>query len=116
MQNPSHIYIPDTGDIVYIDLNPTKGHEQKGRRPILVLSPKTYNEKSELVIAVPITTSKKNYPFEVEIQTKKINGVILTDQIRSLSWIERHTSFIDKASFETISKVKDLLDLLILKH
>ncbi len=116
MQNSSRIYIPDVGDIVYIDLNPTKGHEQRGGRPILVLSPKTYNEKSELIIAVPITTSKKGYPFEVEIQTKKIKGIILADQIRSLSWIERNVSFIDTASFGTISKVKELLDLLIIKN
>jgi hypothetical protein len=61
----SNPYIPSRGDIVYLDFDPTKGHEQKGLRPAFVLSPRAYNEKSSLALFMPITKQQKGYPFEV---------------------------------------------------
>lgn len=104
-------YIPDKGDIVWIDLEPHIGHEQAGLRPALVLSPKKYNQKVRLAIFCPITTQKKNYTFEVSIpDVLKVNGVILSDQVKSLAWQKRRTKFICKVPNEI---VKDVIDKLI---
>jgi len=87
-------YIPERGDIVWINFDPQSGHEQKGKRPAIVLSPKEYNKKVGLGLFCPITSKIKNYPFEVEISSKKINGVVLSDQIKSFDWRTREIEFI----------------------
>lgn len=62
-------YVPQRGDAVWINFNPQAGHEQAGRRPAAVLSPRTYNEKTSLAILCPITNQVKGYPFEVAVLT-----------------------------------------------
>jgi mRNA interferase MazF len=89
-------YIPESGDIVWLDFNPQLGHEQRGRRPALTLSFKEYNEKVGLGIFCLITSKVKNYPFEVKIMGEKINGCVLSDQIKSLDWTVRNVEFIEK--------------------
>ena len=90
-------YIPERGDIVWIDLNPQAGHEQSGRRPALVVSPKDYNKKVGLAIFCPITNQIKGYPFEVALPTGlKVAGAVLSDQIKNLDWTVRNTFFICK--------------------
>lgn len=80
-------YIPDRGDIVWLDFNPQAGYEQAGHRPALVVSPKAYNEKVGLALFCPITSNVKGYPFEVVLPEKhKVSGAILSDQIKSLDW------------------------------
>ena len=105
-------YIPDRGDICWASLDPTLGHEQKGRRPVLVLSPKIYNNLSGLALICPITSKIKPYPYVVLLGDK---GVILTDQIRSVSWQRRNLKFVNKAPTEILtnvfSKIKILLDV-----
>jgi mRNA interferase MazF len=101
-------YIPEQGDIVWIELDPTKGHEQQGRRPALVLSRGVYNTPSHLMQVAPITSHPKGYPFEVAVHTKKIQGVILADQLRSLDWSVRGVTLIAKAPPEVVSRVRDL--------
>ena len=87
-------YIPERGDLVWITLDPQAGHEQKGRRPALVLSPGLYNEKVGLAILCPITTKLKGYPFEVVIpEGLEIEGVILSDQVKCLDWQIRNAEF-----------------------
>jgi len=84
------IYIPDRGDIVWLEFNPQAGHEQAGLRPALVISPAAYNSLVGLALMCPITSKIKGYPFEVLIPKKfKINGAILADQIKSLDWRTR---------------------------
>ena len=100
-------YIPERGDIVWIDFSPHKGHEQAHRRPALVLSSKLYNQKTGMMIAVPITSKIKQYPFEIEIKTKKLNGAILVDQIRNLDWRARDTAFIEKSSPALITEARE---------
>ena len=74
----SNPYIPNRGDLVYLDFDPTKGQEQKGLRPAFVLSPRAYNEKSYLALFIPITKQQKGYPFEVSLPTGlKVRGVNL---------------------------------------
>jgi len=76
---------PDRGDVVWIGLSPQAGHEQAGRRPVLVLSPLAYNQKVGLALCCPITSQQKGYPFEVELPADApITGVILADQVKCL--------------------------------
>jgi len=108
------IYIPNWGDIVWINFNPQAGHEQAGRMPALILSPKIYNSKAGLAILCPITNNKKGYPFEVQIPTSlSVSGVVLSDQVKSMDWRIRDTKFIcklDKSSVEQV--LQKLLSLL----
>ncbi len=80
-------FVPDRGDVVWLAFDPQTGHEQSGRRPALVLSPKAYNAKTNLALFCPVTSRIKGYPFEVNLPTDgKITGAILSDQIKSLDW------------------------------
>jgi mRNA interferase MazF len=107
-------YIPDRGDVVWLDFNPQTGHEQMGRRPAIVISPAKYNEKTSLAILCPITTQIKGYPFEVKIpENDNISGVILSDQVKSLDWRVRNAEFITKTPEKVIQEVMKKLNLLI---
>jgi len=106
-------YIPAAGDIVWIDFNPTKGHEQAKLRPALVLSPDIYNKKTGMAVMCPITSQVKSYPFEVLLKNKKIIGTVLVDQIRSLDWKARGVKYC-KASAVVLSEVREKLSALIL--
>jgi mRNA interferase MazF len=81
-------YVPDAGDVVWLNFTPQAGHEQAGRRPALVLSPAAYNDKTSLMICCPMTTQIKNYPFEVLIGGTP-PSVVLADQLKSLDWRRR---------------------------
>jgi len=107
-------YVPDRGDIVWLQFNPQSGHEQAGKRPALVLSPKLYNGKVGLALLCPLTTKKKGYPFEVELpQDLPIEGVILADQVKSLDWKARQATFICNAPAEVVRKVLEKVNLLL---
>ena len=106
-------YIPERGDIVWLNFNPQSGHEQKGKRPAVVISPKKYNEKTGLGLFCPITSKIKNYPFEVSIDNKKINGVVLSDQIKSLDWETRKIEFIIKANRDEVDDIIDKIGVLL---
>ena len=83
-------FIPERGDIVWITMAPAAGHEQSGRRPALVLSPADYNGKVGLAILCPVTSKVKGYPFEVRIpEGLPVEGVVLSDQAKSLDWRAR---------------------------
>ena len=100
-------YVPDRGDLVWLNFNPSRGREQQGRRPAIVLTPKSYNRVSELAIFLPITSKRKGYPFEVALpKTLSIQGVVLVDQIKSLDWQNRDITFIEKASLETLDLIR----------
>jgi len=106
-------YSPDRGDVVWLDYDPQRGHEQAGKRPAIVLSPKEYNQKVGLALFFPITSQVKNYPFEVAIALTKITGVILADQIKSLDWKARHVKYIESAPLEIFEEVKTKLGWLL---
>ena len=107
------IYIPKQGDIVWLDFDLSKGHEQKGRRPAFVLSSEKYNKKIGLALFCPVTSVDKNYPFEIFLVNDKINGVILTDQIKSYDWNKRNLEFITKSNNDVISDVIKKVKILI---
>ena len=98
-------YVPERGDIVWLDFNPQLGHEQRGRRPALTISFKEYNGKIGLGLFCPITSKVKGYPFEIEITGKTINGCVLSDQVKSLDWTVRNIEFIEKIDEDKISDV-----------
>jgi len=106
-------YSPERGDIVWLNFNPQSGHEQKGKRPALVISPKEYNEKVGLGLFCPITSKIKNYPFEVKIDSKKIDGVVLADQVKSLDWKTREIEFITKITPKKIDEVISKIGVLL---
>jgi mRNA interferase MazF len=111
----SMTYIPDSGDIVWLQFDPQSGHEQRGHRPALVLSPKAYNEKVGLAIFCPITSQIKGYPFEVVIpEGIEVKGAVLSDQVKSLDWKARNATIICKLPVdkfdEVIKKLKTLLN------
>jgi len=108
-----HNYIPDRGDIVWLDFNPQAGYEQQGKRPAVVISPQTYNKKTRLALFCPITSKEKGYPFEVKIETEKINGVVPSDRIKSLDWQQRGAEFIVKATEEEMNEIIKKLNVLI---
>jgi len=106
-------FIPDRGDIVWIDFNPQRGREQAKKRPAIVISPKIYNIKAGLALMCPITSKIKGYPFEVAVRDRKINGAVLCDQIRSLDWRARKVSLIQKANSATFIEVREKILLII---
>ena len=92
-------YVPDRGDIVWLNFDPQAGHEQAGYRPAFVISIADYNRKVGLAICCPITNQIKGYPFEVLLpEGLKAEGVILSDQVKNLDWRIRRAKFIDHAS------------------
>jgi len=108
-------YVPERGDFVWLDFDPQSGHEQAGHRPALVLSPRDYNRKVGLALICPVSTRVKGYPFEVKVASaKKITGVVLADQIKSLDWRARHATFVERAPnavvTEALAKAVALLE------
>jgi len=107
-------YVPDRGDIVWLQFNPQSGHEQAGHRSALVLSPASYNRASGLMLCCPMTSQKKGYPFEVAISDNPHQtSVVLADQVKSLGWKTRQAVKKGTASsnvmMETLSKLQTLL-------
>ena len=106
------VYVPDRGDVVWIDFDPVLGHEQGGHRPALVISPQAYNKTVGLMLCCPMTTKIKGYPFEVEIAGATKN-VALSDQITCVDWKTRKIAYKDKATTIEIDLVRSKLKVLI---
>ncbi len=99
-------YVPDRGDLVWLEFTPQTGSEQAGRRPALVISPKAYNAKVGLALFCPVTSRVKGYPFEVGLpEGIGVNSVVLADQLKSLDWRARKTKLIERASYELLAMV-----------
>jgi mRNA interferase MazF len=97
-----------------LTLDPTKGHEQQGRRTFLVLTPKSYNEKTSLAVGCPITNKTKGYPFEVAVSgIAAVTGVVLADQVKSLDWRARQADFIASLDAATVARVRVYIKTLL---
>jgi mRNA interferase MazF len=108
------MYVPERGDIVWLVFDPQMGREQAGRRPAVVLSPKSYNAKVGLAICCPITNQAKSYPFEVPLPAGgDVTGVILADHVRSVDWKGRQASFIAPLPVELLNEVLDRIEALL---
>ena len=79
-------YVPDAGDVAWLEFDPQAGHEQAGHRPALVISPASYNGKAGLMVCCPMTTQIKGHPFEVLTQVDGVDCAVLSDQVKSLDW------------------------------
>ena len=107
-------YVPDRGDLVFLDFDPQAGHEQRGIRPALVLSPASFNRTVGFALFCPVTSSVKSYPFEVRIPAGlKCTGVILSDQIKSLDWRARGVRYIDKLPQPEVNTVRQLIKTIL---
>jgi len=111
------LYIPERGDAVWLTLDPHAGHEQAGRRPAVVVSPRRYNGRSGLALFCPVTSQIKGYPFEVLLPSElPIDGAVLSDQVRSLDWRARKAARICALPSVTIEEVVGKLQTLLIKR
>ena len=106
-------YVPDRGHIVWITLSDGSGHEQAGRRPALVISPRIYNARSGMVLLCPITSQAKEYPFEVAVGAGRVRGVALVDQLRSIDWQVRRAQYAGRLSAGVFQEVQEKVKKLI---
>jgi mRNA interferase MazF len=107
-------YVPDRGDLVWLDFDPQAGHEQAGHRPAIALSPRGYNERTGLALFCPITSQSKGYPFEAALPPGlKLAGVILADQVKSFDWRARNAKRIGRAPADVTDGVLARLGLLL---
>lgn len=114
MKSKPATYVPDRGDLVWITLNPIAGHEQSGRRPALVVSPKSYNRKTGLCVLCPATRQAKGYAFEVEIANPGgMPSVVLADHLRNVDWRARNVQWILRVTqaelMEVVARINALL-------
>jgi mRNA interferase MazF len=106
-------YVPDAGDIVWLEFSPQRGHEQAGRRPAVVLSPVDYNRKTSLMICCPMTTHIKGYPFEVLIPRSTKASAVLSDQVKSLDWRVRGAARKGRVTASQLAEIRGKLRALI---
>lgn len=107
-------YIPKKGDFVALTFDPQSGHEQKGRRPALVVSNTLFNERTGLAIVCPLTATDRKYPFHVPVtDNPNVTGFVMVEQVKSVDYEERKIKMIGKASNDVLDVVLSLLDACI---
>lgn len=105
-------YVPDAGDIVWLQLDPQAGHEQAGHRPAVVLNPSSYNGRAGMILCCPTTTRIKGYPFEVALSGTP-PSVVLADQVKSQDWRARKAARKGQVSPAELAQVRAKLKALI---
>ena len=104
-------YVPRKGDLVALSLDPQSGHEQRGRRPALVISNDLFNRGTGLCIACPITTTRRDYPFHVPIpDDPNVRGLVMVEQVRSIDFRSRKAKRIGRISDQILAEVLSMLD------
>lgn len=107
-------YIPKQGDVVYLDFNPTKGHEQTGVRPAIIISNDIFNEHTKMVMVCPIISNNKYFPTHYCLEdTKNIKGSVLCEHIRSVDYEARNVKFVEKLSDNDFISIITLLNACI---
>lgn len=107
-------YIPQKGDFIILTFDPQSGHEQKGRRPAIVISNYLFNKHTGLAIVCPLTDTFRNFPFHVEIPTQSsLSGYIMVEQVKSIDYVSRHAKFVEKADKNILNEVLALLDAIV---
>jgi len=111
------IYIPEKGDFIVATFDPQSGHEQKGRRPALVISNRMFNKATGLTIVCPITNTNRNIPFHIEVSDKSsLTGFIMVEQVKSIDYISRRVKFLEKEDNEVLNEVLSILDACIYQN
>ena len=104
-------YIPKKGDFVILNFDPQSGHEQKGRRPALVVSNTLFNTHTSLAMVCPVTKTSRNYPFHVQVPDQlSLSGFIMVEQIKAVDYGSRKIKFVEKASRAVLNDVLGILD------
>ncbi|MEN6575613.1 MAG: type II toxin-antitoxin system PemK/MazF family toxin [Phycisphaerales bacterium] len=107
-------YIPERGDLIALTFDPQSGHEQKGRRPALVISHHLFNQHTGLAIVCPITTTQRGFPFHVEVAgCPKVTGFVMVEQVKSIDFRARRAKCITKAPQPILEEVLSILDTCI---
>lgn len=106
-------YVPDAGDIVFMDFDPQVGREQAQRRPALILTDLRYNRASGLAVVCPLTSKVKTYPFTLPISVGGVEGAVLVDQLKSMDWSGRAAEFHSKAPASMLPKVRQYVAVLL---
>ena len=106
-------YIPEQGDVVVLTFDPQSGHEQKGRRPAIIVSNKTFNQHLGLAFACPITNTKRDFPFHTRYDGKNVSGYIMTEQLKSIDYNARKIKFVEKADINTINQILGIVDSIL---
>lgn len=107
-------YIPQKGDFIILTFDSQSGHEQKGRRPAIVISNYLFNKHTGLAIVCPLTNTFRNFPFHVEIPTQSsLSGYIMVEQVKSIDYVSRHAKFVEKADKNILNEVLALLDAIV---
>ncbi len=107
-------YIPKQGDIVFLDFNPTKGHEQTGIRPAVVVSTNIFNQNTKMAIVCPITSNNKEFPTHYKLEnSQNVHGSVLCEHIRSIDYETRNLKFVEKTSDNDFISIITLLNACI---
>ena len=106
-------YVPEVGEIIWVDFDPQTGRKHTKRRPALVLTNSRYNRASGLCVVCPVTSVRKGYPFEVPVSIDTVAGAVLGDQIKSLDWAARNAEFHSKAPADLLRKARTYVTVLL---
>ena len=107
-------YIPQRGDFVVLTFDPQSGHEQKGRRPALVISNYLFNKHTGLAIVCPITNTNRKIPFHIPVGAQSsLSGYVMVEQVKSIDFRSRRIKFVERVSAETLLDVLGMLDAAI---
>jgi mRNA interferase MazF len=107
-------YIPEKGDFITLSFDPQSGHEQKGRRPALVISNFLFNKAMGLAIVCPITNTNRRVPFHLPIpNTSSLTGFVMVEQVKSVDFNTRKAKFVEKASTQLIDDALAIVDICI---
>jgi mRNA interferase MazF len=106
-------YVPEAGDIAWLDFDPQAGREQGRRRPALVLTDQAYNRASGLAVVCPLTSKRKPYPFALPVAIEKVEGAVLVDHLKSVDWEARGAAFHSKADAALLSRVRAYISVLL---
>ena len=109
-------YVPEAGDVVWLDFDPQAGREQAKRRPGLVLIEQGFNRASGLVVVCPLTSKRKPYPFALPVVVDSVEGAVLVDHLKSVDWKARDVAYHSKADRALISKVRSYIAVLLRIH
>ena len=104
-------YVPRKGDFIALTFDPQSGHEQRGRRPALVVSNDLFNKHTGLCIACPITSTRRDYPFHVSIpEGQEVTGFVMVEQVKSIDFRSRKARRIGKAPAQVLEEALSILD------
>ncbi len=107
-------YVPKQGDFIALSFDPQSGHEQKGRRPALVVSKELFNRATGMALVCPVTNTRRGFPFHVPIpQDFSLTGFVMIEQVKSVDFRSRSARFIEQAPRSVLTEALEILDACI---